>query len=148
MELCMMLAQHMPRHKVLHEDTVSKMIRHTAVSPMERQKMIKDELQRNNNMYKTDPYCKEFGINIAGTMAQLTGRLLPPPGIQYRQGKEVAIAQQNPGKWVQRSQDMMYVSGSTLQYWAVLDFGCRASLSVNEYQSMVRGLVSVAGGVS
>ena len=100
-------------------------------------------------MYKTDPYCKEFGINIiAGTMAQLTGRLLPPPGIQYRQGKEVAIAQQNPGKWVQRSQDMMYVSGSTLQYWAVLDFGCRASLSVNEYQSMVRGLVSVAGGVS
>jgi len=148
MELCMMLAQHMPRHKVLHEDTVRKMIRHTAVSPpMERQKKIMDELQRNNNMYKNDPYCKEFGINIAGTMAQLTGRLLPPPGIQYRQGKEVSIDQQNPGKWVQRSQDMLYLSGSTLQYWAVLDLCGREKLSGNEYKSMVKELVSVAKGV-
>merc|ERR1719318_607135 len=80
-------------------------------------------------------------------MAQLTGRLLPPPGIQYTQGKEVAISQQNPGKWVQRSQDMMYVSGSTLQYWAVLDLGGRERLSDNEYQSIVKGLLSVAEGV-
>ena len=71
----MMMAQHMPRHKVLHEDAVSKMIRTTAVSPMERQKRIMNELQRNN---KIDKNAKEFGINIPGSITQLTGRLLPP----------------------------------------------------------------------
>ena len=74
------------------------------------------ELQRNNNMYKNDPHTKEFGINIAGSMAQLTGRLLPPPSIEYRHSKHVKISQQNPGKWVQRSKDNFYKSGMELSY--------------------------------
>ena len=145
MELCMMMSQPMPRHKVLHDESVSKMIRTTAAPPMVRQERIMKELQRNNNMYKNDPYAKEFGINIAGSMAQLTGRLLPPPSIEYRQGKQVKISQQNPGKWVQRSQDNLYKSGMELSFWAVLDL---ARLSKGEYEAMVKQLVIVANGVS
>ena len=74
MELCMMMAQPMLSHKVLYEDAVSKMIRTTAVSPTETQKRIMNELQRNNNIYKNDPYAKEFGINIAGSITQLTDK--------------------------------------------------------------------------
>jgi len=144
MELCMMMSQPMPRHKVLHDESVSKMIRTTAAPPMVRQERIMKELQRNNNMYKNDPYAKEFGINIAGSMAQLTGRLLPPPSIEYRQGKQVKISQQNPGKWVQRSQDNLYKSGMELSYWAVLDL---ARLNKGEYEAMVKQLVLVANGV-
>ena len=145
MELCMMMAQPMPRHKVLQEEAVSKMIRTTAVSPMERQDRILKGLQKNNMMYKKDPYAKEFGINIAGTMAQLTGRLLPPPTIEYSQGKQVKIIPNNPGKWMQRSQADLYVSGMTLKYWAVLDL---ARLSEREYEVMVEQLVNVGRGVS
>jgi len=144
MEMCTMISQHMPRHKVLHQETVSKMIRHTAVSPLERQKRIISELQKNNNMYSNDPFVKEFGINIAGNMAQLTGRILPPPSIQYKEKKTVNIDKRNPGKWVQKSQDM-YVLGTCLKYWAVLDLGGgRDILSVKEYDSMVSELVAVA----
>ena len=52
------------------------------------------ELQRNNSIYKNDPYAKEFGINIA----QLTGRFLPPPSILYKQDKQVMTPQHNTGK--------------------------------------------------
>ena len=75
-------------------------------------------------------------------MAQLTGRLLRPPSIEYRQ---VKISQQNPGKWVKRSQDNLYKSGMELGYWAVLDL---ARFSKREYEAMVKQLVSVANGVS
>ena len=70
MELCMMMAQPMLSHKVLHKDAVSKF----AVSQKETQKRSMNELQRNNNIYKNDPYAKEFGINIAGSITQLTDK--------------------------------------------------------------------------
>ena len=141
----MMMSQPMPRHKVLHEECVSQMIRHTAVPPMIRQERILKELQRNNNVYKSDPYAKEFGINIAGSMAQVTGRILPPPSIEYRQGKTVKIPQQNPGKWMQRSQDNMYVVGTRMQYWAVLDLSGREKdkLTGSEFAYLLNGLVTV-----
>eukprot|EP00092_Neocalanus_flemingeri_P034497 GFUD01037510.1.p1 GENE.GFUD01037510.1~~GFUD01037510.1.p1 ORF type:complete len:930 (+),score=334.94 GFUD01037510.1:83-2872(+) len=144
MELCIMMAQPMPRHKLLQEESVSKMIRTTAVTPWERQDRIMKGLQKNNSMYKKDPYAKEFGINVAGSMAQLTGRLLPPPTIAYDKGKQVKIASHNPGKWVQRSQEHLYVSGMQMKYWAVLDL---ARLSESQYGTMVEQLVNVGRGV-
>ena len=51
MELCMMMAQPKLRHKVLHEDAVSEMIRTIAVSPTETQKRIMNELQRNKEIF-------------------------------------------------------------------------------------------------
>ena len=145
MELCTMMSQPMPRQKVLHEDCVSQMIKDTAVSPMERQKRILRELQMNNNMYQSDPYAKEFGVNVAGSMAQVTGRVLPTPSIEYRQGKTVKIPQQNPGKW-RMNQDDIYVVGTSLQYWAVLDLAGREKnrLTEREFDSFLNGLVKVS----
>ena len=51
----------------------------------------------------------------------------------------------NPGKWMQRSQANLYVSGMARKYWAVFDL---ARLSEREYEVMVEQLVSVARGVS
>merc|ERR1719312_406750 len=51
-------------------------------------------------MYKNDPYAKEFGISLAGTMTKLTGRILDPPSIEYKPtpkiNGQVKILPQNP----------------------------------------------------
>ena len=123
MEFCTMMSQPMPRKKKLQDDAVANMIRQTAIKPLERQQKIKDGLLANNQMYKTDPYAKEFGISLAGTMTRLTGRILDPPSIEYKTGPKmngmVKILPQNPGKWFMDKKQ--YVSGVTVNNWAFLN---------------------------
>ena len=85
MEFCTMVSQPMPRRKRLQDDAIANMIKMTAIKPLDRQEKIKKGLMAANNMYKTDPYAKEFGISLAGTMTKLTGRILDAPSISYRQ---------------------------------------------------------------
>ena len=73
MEFCQMEKQPMPRKKKLPDDAIAKMIRFTAVKPQDRQKKIIDNLKKHNNKYQDDPYAREFGINVSGEMATLTG---------------------------------------------------------------------------
>merc|ERR1719228_2203489 len=100
------------------------MIRQTAIKPLERQKKIMEGLKANNEMYKKDPYAQEFGISVAGTMTKLTGRILNPPSIEYKEnGKDkniVQINKSNPGKWFQGDRNT-YLNGSEVESWAVLD---------------------------
>ena len=93
-----MSQQPMPRKKKLPDDAVAKMIRFTAVKPMDRQKKILDNLMKNNKKYKDDPYAKEFGINVSGEMATLQGRVLDAPFIEYAGGKAASINKANQGK--------------------------------------------------
>ena len=99
MEFCHMDKQPMPRKKNLPDDAIAKMIRATAVKPMDRQKKIIDGLKKNNEMYQDDPYAREFGINVSGEMAKLTGRVLDAPIIEYSGGKVANINKTTPGKW-------------------------------------------------
>ena len=55
-QFCIMMGQPIPRHKVFHDESVSKMIRTTAATPMVRQERIMEELKRNINMYTNDPW--------------------------------------------------------------------------------------------
>lgn len=123
MEFCTMMSQPMPRKKKLQDDAVANMIRQTAIKPLERQQKIKDGLMANNQMYKNDPYAKEFGISLAGTMTKLTGRILDPPSIEYKttpkMNGQVKINPQNPGKWFMDKKQ--FVSGVTVNNWAFLN---------------------------
>ena len=101
MEFCQMDKQPMPRKKKLADDCTAKMIRFTAVKPLDRQKKIIDNLKANNKIYQNDPYAREFGINVSGEMATLTGRVLDAPSIEYAGGKSSSINKANPGKWFQ-----------------------------------------------
>ena len=74
------------------------MIRKTAMRPGDREKKIMEDLRRNNNMYKNDPFAKAFNISIADNMVSLTGRILPPPSIEYTQETVVPIDPKDPGK--------------------------------------------------
>ena len=46
----------------------------TAVKPQDRQKKIIEGLKKNNDIFRNDPYAKEFGISIGREMATLKGR--------------------------------------------------------------------------
>ena len=64
------------RGKKLADDATATMIRGTAIRPHERRQKIIDGLQKNNNIYKNDPYALEFGINFQSQMAKINGRWL------------------------------------------------------------------------
>ena len=132
MEFCSLLSQPMPRKKKLPDEAVAAMIRQTAVKPLDRQRRIMEELKRNNSMYKTDPFAREFGINVAGEMTRLNGRILAPPSIEYRNKSVAAIREDNPGKWFM-SNNQLYVDGRTVRNWAVLDL---ASLSKQQLETV------------
>ena len=130
--------QPMPLKKKLPDDAIAKMIRATAVKPEDRQKKIIDGLKKNNAMYRDDPYAREFGINVAGEMAKLTGRVLDAPIIEYHGGKEAKINKTSPGKWFQDKQQ--YVSAASFTNWCVVDL---AGLSENNYKDVIMGFSSV-----
>ena len=44
------------------------------MKPQERQKKIMEGLKKNNDVFKNDPYAREFGISIGREMAMLKGR--------------------------------------------------------------------------
>jgi len=138
MEFCRMDRQPMPKSKKLQDDAVAKMIRQTAMKPVDRQKKIIENLMKSNNMYKTDPYAKEFGINVAGEMATLTGRVLDAPVIEYADKKESSINKATPGKWFQGKNQ--YVVGGMVSNWCVLDF---AMLTDGNFQEIVQNFASV-----
>jgi len=138
MEFCSMDKQPMPIKKKLPDDAIAKMIKATAVKPEDRQKKIIDGLKKNNAMYKDDPYAREFGINVSGEMAKLTGRVLNAPVIEYGAGKEVSINKTQPGKWFQDK--CQYVSAQSCTNWCLVDL---AGLSENQFKEVVQGFSKV-----
>ena len=142
MEFCTLVSQPMPRKKKLQDDAIANMIRQTAIKPLERQKKIMEGLKANNKMYQEDPYAKEFGISLSGTMTKLTGRILTPPSIEYKatekQQNIVDINKNNPGKWFMDKKT--YVDGVHVNNWALLDL---ANLTEKEREEVKTGLLSV-----
>jgi len=134
MEFCEVSSQALPRTKQLPDMAQASMIRNTAMRVGEREKMILDELQRNNRIYKDDPFAKSFNLSIADNLVQLTGRILPAPSIEYQDQKTVNIRNDDPGKWNQRG--VRYVSGGDINNWAILDlFGLRGDEMSSVIQS-------------
>ena len=142
MEYCTLVSQPMPKKKRLQDDAIATMIRQTAIKPLDRQKKIMEGLQANNKIYKEDPYAREFGISVSGTMSKLTGRILNPPSIEYKQKEKnkniVEINKNNPGKWFMDKQH--FVDGVSVKHWALLDM---ASLTDAQQTEVTAGFLSV-----
>ena len=45
--------------------------------------MTSARLQMKNANFNLDPYIQEFGIKVKDEMAEVTGRVLPAPILQY-----------------------------------------------------------------
>uniref|UniRef100_A0A8C1RH16 Argonaute RISC component 1 n=1 Tax=Cyprinus carpio TaxID=7962 RepID=A0A8C1RH16_CYPCA len=126
--------------KKLTDNQTSTMIKATARSAPDRQEEI-SRLVSNAN-FNLDPYIQEFGIKVKDDMAEVTGRVLPAPILQYggRVRSNRAIATPNQGVWDMRGKQ--FYNGIEIKVWAIACFapqkqcreedGLRVSLRVSK----------------
>uniref|UniRef100_A0A8C1XR51 Argonaute RISC component 1 n=1 Tax=Cyprinus carpio TaxID=7962 RepID=A0A8C1XR51_CYPCA len=103
--------------KKLTDNQTSTMIKATARSAPDRQEEI-SRLMKNAN-FNLDPYIQEFGIKVKDDMAEVTGRVLPAPILQYG-GRNRAIATPNQGVWDMRGKQ--FYNGIEIKVWAIACF--------------------------
>ncbi|CAL8249711.1 unnamed protein product [Boreogadus saida] len=103
--------------KKLTDNQTSTMIKATARSAPDRQEEI-SRLMKNAN-FNLDPYIQEFGIKVKDEMAEVTGRVLPAPILQYG-GRNRAIATPNQGVWDMRGKQ--FYNGIEIKVWAIACF--------------------------
>ncbi|KAG7252851.1 hypothetical protein CRUP_038317 [Coryphaenoides rupestris] len=121
--------------KKLTDNQTSTMIKATARSAPDRQEEI-SRLVRSAN-YEADPFVQEFQFRVRDEMAQVTGRVLPAPMLQYggRVSAEHFMPQQmNPalslqnrtvatpshGVWDMRGKQ--FHTGVEIKMWAIACF--------------------------
>jgi hypothetical protein len=126
-------------NKKLSDDQAAKMIRHTAVPPMERMKKIQEGLKDMSNGLANDPYAREFKFQVEGNLEKVPARVLDPPDLHYRkpQVRDKETVQVRDGKWDISRRNLHFIDAKELKAWGLLDLsGCRE----NEKQDFVNAL--------
>ncbi|XP_077404063.1 protein argonaute-3 isoform X2 [Vanacampus margaritifer] len=112
--------------KKLTDNQTSTMIKATARSAPDRQEEI-SRLVRSAN-YDADPFVQEFQFHIRDEMAQVTGRVLPAPMLQYG-GRQInpalslqnrTVATPSHGVWDMRGKQ--FHTGVEIKIWAIACF--------------------------
>uniref|UniRef100_A0AAX7UK85 Argonaute RISC component 1 n=1 Tax=Astatotilapia calliptera TaxID=8154 RepID=A0AAX7UK85_ASTCA len=129
--------------KKLTDNQTSTMIKATARSAPDRQEEI-SRLMKNAN-FNLDPYIQEFGIKVKDDMAEVMGRVLPAPILQYG-GRNRAIATPNQGVWDMRGKQ--FYNGIEIKVWAIACFApqkqCREEVLKN-FTDQLRKISKDAG---
>uniref|UniRef100_A0A673I8Y9 Protein argonaute-1 n=1 Tax=Sinocyclocheilus rhinocerous TaxID=307959 RepID=A0A673I8Y9_9TELE len=129
--------------KKLTDNQTSTMIKATARSAPDRQEEI-SRLMKNAD-FNLDPYIQEFGIKVKDDMAEVTGRVLPAPILQYG-GRNRAIATPNQGVWDMRGKQ--FYNGIEIKVWAIACFApqkqCREEVLKN-FTDQLRKISKDAG---
>ncbi|KAG2460635.1 AGO1 protein, partial [Polypterus senegalus] len=129
--------------KKLTDNQTSTMIKATARSAPDRQEEI-SRLMKNAS-YNLDPYIQEFGVKVKDDMAEVTGRVLPAPILQYG-GRNRAIATPNQGVWDMRGKQ--FYNGIEIKVWAIACFApqkqCREEVLKN-FTDQLRKISKDAG---
>uniref|UniRef100_A0A8P4JY84 Protein argonaute-1 n=1 Tax=Dicentrarchus labrax TaxID=13489 RepID=A0A8P4JY84_DICLA len=147
--------------KKLTDNQTSTMIKATARSAPDRQEEI-SRLVRSAN-YEADPFVQEFQFRVRDEMAQVTGRVLPAPMLQYggRVSSEQFMPQQiNPalslqnrtvatpshGVWDMRGKQ--FHTGVEIKMWAIACFAtqrqCREEI-LKSFTDQLRKISKDAG---
>ncbi|KAA3674012.1 eukaryotic translation initiation factor 2C, partial [Paragonimus westermani] len=116
LEVCNMVAGQRCIKKLTDMQT-STMIKATARSAPDREKEINNLVRRAN--FNADPHLQMFGINVNTRMAEIQGRVIPAPKIQYG-GRTKAQASPQLGVWDMRGKQ--FFSGIEIKVWAIACF--------------------------
>uniref|UniRef100_A0A673FTU8 Protein argonaute-3-like n=1 Tax=Sinocyclocheilus rhinocerous TaxID=307959 RepID=A0A673FTU8_9TELE len=103
--------------KKLTDNQTSTMIKATARSAPDRQEEI-SRLVRSAN-YNSDPFVQEFQFRVRDEMAEVTGRVLPAPMLQYG-GRNRTVATPSHGVWDMRGKQ--FHTGVEIKMWAIACF--------------------------
>jgi len=135
-------------NKKLTDDQAAKMIRHTAVSPLDRKNKIENDMKAMANSFAKDSFAKQFKFQVEGNMAKIPARVLPAPDLNYRQGggqpvddttklpdKTIKV---KDGKWdMGRQSNLQFMDAKSLRSWGLLDL---AGLIENEKNTFLNAL--------
>jgi eukaryotic translation initiation factor 2C len=105
--------------KKLSEHQTSRMIRATSRTAPDREKEINRLVVRAD--FNEDPFVRDFGISIDQKMVTVTGRILPPPLLQYG-GKIQARIQAQPERGVWDMRGKQFHRGVEIHCWALAVF--------------------------
>lgn len=103
--------------KKLTDSQTSTMIKQTARSAPDREKEI-NMLVREVN-FNADPYLQAFGITVSNQMADVHGRILPVPKLQYG-GRSKTQVVPSQGVWDMRGKQLY--QGIQIRVWAIACF--------------------------
>ncbi len=96
-ELLELKQQCSPKSKALSAKNTQQMIKVTAVRPDKRQENIRKNLQARS--FKKDKYANAFNITVHDNLAQIDGRILEPPKLDYNRIEDPKMATPANGKW-------------------------------------------------
>ncbi|KAA8586199.1 hypothetical protein FQN60_007768, partial [Etheostoma spectabile] len=140
--------------KKLTDNQTSTMIKATARSAPDRQEEI-SRLVRSAN-YEADPFVQEFQFRVRDEMAQVTGRVLPAPMLQYggrSQQINPALSLQNrtvatPSHGVWDMRGKQFHTGVEIKMWAIACFAtqrqCREEI-LKSFTDQLRKISKDAG---
>ncbi|KAI0990300.1 hypothetical protein GJ496_004363 [Pomphorhynchus laevis] len=126
--------------KKLSDSQTSTMIKATARSAPNREQDIKSLI--NQADFSSDPYLKDFGINVKTSMVEIPGRVLDPPQIRYTDN----IILPNHGVWDMRGKK--FHKSYNLEKWAIISFASQkmcSESSLRLFSSNLQRISSDAG---
>ncbi|EPX71823.1 argonaute [Schizosaccharomyces octosporus yFS286] len=101
----------------LNADQTAKMIRFAAQRPHERVQQIQGFIRQL--AWEKDPYLAEYGMKIASSMTDVSGRILNTPSICYG-GKSIEVP--SGGSWNLRGKRFFKPASRPVKSWAVMCF--------------------------
>nr|AIY24303.1 Argonaute 2 [Laodelphax striatellus] len=110
MEMCTIVRGQAVNRKLTPIQT-AEMVKNAAKPPDERRKRIANALRRAN--FNNDKCVQEFGITVSDRFAQVTGRVLEPPNLEYN--KQMI----KPSKGVWRSGK--FLQAVQINNWAIIN---------------------------
>ncbi|KAL4551142.1 hypothetical protein Ndes2526B_g05451 [Nannochloris sp. 'desiccata'] len=117
-EICTVL----PKQRLgkLTGDQTAGMIKFAAQKPQDKIKFIQKKVQDVQGEAQHE--MKTFGVSVGGTMASVSGRILPNPNLSYGGGKGAFNPGAN-GAW--NLKDIKFLEGQRMESWAVVSFANR-----------------------
>ncbi|XP_033727109.1 protein argonaute-2-like isoform X3 [Pecten maximus] len=126
--------------KKLTDMQTSTMIKATARSAPDREKEINNLVRKAN--FNADPYLQMFGISIQTQMAEVQGRVLMPPKIQYGGRQTKAQAVPNQGVWDMRGKQ--FFSGIEIRVWAIACFAPQRTVREDALRNFTQQLQRIS----
>ncbi|XP_060847719.1 protein argonaute-2-like [Rhopalosiphum padi] len=121
--------------KKLTDMQTSSMIKQTSLNAPDREQEINSLIHQAN--LNNDPYVKEFGLTISNSMMKVSGRVLPPPKLQYGGGTSLDQEGFNgqqvfPKQGVWDMKGKQFFTGVEIRIWALACFVPQKTVDNNE----------------
>ncbi|EPY50009.1 argonaute [Schizosaccharomyces cryophilus OY26] len=126
----------------LNADQTAKMIRFAAQRPLERVQQTEGFVRQS--AWDKDPYLAEYGMKIASSMMDVSGRILNTPSICYGGN---SIERPTGGSWNLRGKRFFQPARTPVKSWAVMCFTSTRKLPTVVIENFLNTYVQTLTGL-